>query len=156
MSACSVIRPQKVNSVVPRHSWMWPFTRLLHFLEFKYLHSDWIMMTSSNGNIVRYWPFVRGIHRWPVNSPHKDQWREALMFSLICVWTNGWANKQDAGDLRRHRAHHDVTAMRVWDFTLCGRSCLYSINHSFKWSLSVIWAKNHVHPHLFFLFNIED
>ena len=31
----------------------------------------------------RYWPFVRGIHRPSVNSPHKDQWRGALMFSLI-------------------------------------------------------------------------
>ena len=29
-----------------------------------------------------YWPFVRGIHRWPVNSPHKGQWRGALMLSL--------------------------------------------------------------------------
>ena len=37
-----------------------------------------------------YWPFVRGIHRSPVNSPHKGQWRGALMFSLICVWINGW------------------------------------------------------------------
>ena len=34
----------------------------------------------------RYWPFMRGIHRSPVNSPHKGQWRGALMFSLICVW----------------------------------------------------------------------
>ena len=32
-----------------------------------------------------YWPFVRGIHRSPVNSLHKGQWREALMFSLICA-----------------------------------------------------------------------
>ena len=30
----------------------------------------------------RYWPFVPGIHRSPVNSPHKGQWRGALMFSL--------------------------------------------------------------------------
>ena len=30
----------------------------------------------------RYWPFVRGIHRSPVNSPHKGQWRGALMFSF--------------------------------------------------------------------------
>ena len=44
-----------------------------------------------------YWPFVRGIHRSPVNSPHKGQWRGALMFSLICalnkllgVQTWGW------------------------------------------------------------------
>ena len=59
----------------------------------------------------RYWPFVWGIHRSPVNSAHKGQWRGALMFSLICVWTNGWVNNRDAGDLRRHRAHYDVTVM---------------------------------------------
>ena len=34
--------------------------------------------------ILRYWSFVRGIHRSPVNSPHKGQWRGALMFPLIC------------------------------------------------------------------------
>ena len=31
--------------------------------------------------------------------------------SLIYVWTNGWANIRDAGDLRRHRAHYDITVM---------------------------------------------
>ena len=30
----------------------------------------------------RYWTFVRGIHRSPMNSPHKGQWRVALMFFL--------------------------------------------------------------------------
>ena len=59
----------------------------------------------------RYWPFVRGIHRSPVNSPHKGQWRGALMFSLIYAWRNGWVNNRDAGDWRRHRAHYDVTVM---------------------------------------------
>ena len=34
----------------------------------------------------RYWPFVRGSHRSPVNSLHKGQWRGALMFSLIYAW----------------------------------------------------------------------
>ena len=59
----------------------------------------------------RYWPFVRGIHRSPVNSPHKGQWGGALMFSLICAWINGWVNNREAGDLTRHRAHYDVTVM---------------------------------------------
>ena len=59
----------------------------------------------------RYWPFVRGIPRSPVNSAHKGQWRGALMFSLICVWINGWANNGEAGDLRFHRCHYDVTVM---------------------------------------------
>ena len=60
----------------------------------------------------RYWPFVRGIHRSPVNSPHKGQWCGALMFSVICVWINDWVNNREAGDLRRYRAHYDVTLMR--------------------------------------------
>ena len=58
-----------------------------------------------------YWPFVRGIHRSPVNSPHKGHWREALMFSLICAWINGWVNNHENDDLRRHRAHYDVTVL---------------------------------------------
>ena len=66
----------------------------------------------------RYWPFVRGIHRSPVNSPHKGQWRGALMFSLICAWINGWVNNGGSGDLRRHRVHHDVTVMRYHCFVL--------------------------------------
>ena len=28
----------------------------------------------------RYWPFLRGIHRPPENSPHKGQWRRTLFF----------------------------------------------------------------------------
>ena len=62
-------------------------------------------------HFLRYWPFVRGIHRSPVNSPHKGQWRGVLMFSLICAWINSWVNNREAGDLRRHRAHYDVAVM---------------------------------------------
>ena len=64
-------------------------------------------------NFPRNWPFVRGIHRYQVNSPHKGQWRGALMFSLICVWINGWINNREAGDLRRHRGHYDVNVMKL-------------------------------------------
>ena len=46
-----------------------------------------------------------------MNSPHKGQWRRVLMFSLICAWINGWVNNLEAGDLRHHRAHYDVTVM---------------------------------------------
>ena len=54
---------------------------------------------------------MRGIHRSPVNSPHKGQWRGALMFPSICAWINGWLNNDGAGGLRRHRAHYAVTVM---------------------------------------------
>ena len=68
------------------------------------------MMTSSNGNI-----FCVTCHlcieftgpRWIPRT--KGRWRGALMFSLICVRIKDWVNKREAGDLRRHRAHYDVT-----------------------------------------------
>ena len=82
------------------------------------LHDDVIKWK----HFPRYWPFVWGTHRSPVDSPHKGQWRGALMFSLICVWINSWINNRDAGDLRRHRAHYDVIVMSAF----CSASILAS------------------------------
>ena len=47
----------------------------------------------------------------PGEFPSQGQWREALMFSLLCVWINDWVNNLEAGDLRRYLAHYDVTLM---------------------------------------------
>ena len=60
-----------------------------------------------------YWSFVQKIHRLPVNSPHKGQWRGALLGFFICVWINCWENNREAGDLRRYRAHYDVIVMSM-------------------------------------------
>ena len=85
---------------------------------FTTLLAEELLRTSAHDDAIkwkhfpRYWPFVRGIHWSPVISPHKGQWRKALMFSLICVWINGWVNNREAGDLRRYRAHVDVTVMQ--------------------------------------------
>ena len=77
------------------------------------------------------WPFVRGIHRSPVNSPHKGQWRGALMFSLICVWINDWVNNREGGDLRRYRAHYDVIVMEAY---WCSMAALWSpLNQVMAW-----------------------
>ena len=76
---------------------------LVHeFHELSSIHDDVIKWK----NFPRYWPFVRGIHRSPVNSPHKGQWRGALMFSVICARINGWVNNREAGDLRRYRVYY--------------------------------------------------
>ena len=72
----------------------------------------------------RYWPFVRGIHRSPVNSPHKGQWCGALKFFLICAWIKRWVNNREAGDLRRHRAHYDVSVM-----VLCVENLEVKLSH---------------------------
>ena len=82
----------------------------------------WMMLAMQDANHIHddvikwkhfscHWPFVRGFHRSPVNSPHKGQWRRALMFSLICTWPNCLANNGDASDLRCHCAHYDATVM---------------------------------------------
>ena len=63
----------------------------------------------------RYWPFVLGIQRSPVNSSHKGQRRGALKLSLIYSWINDSVNNLEPGDLRRNRAHYDVTAMIWWN-----------------------------------------
>ena len=58
---------------------------------------------AKHGDVIKWkhfprcWPSVRGIHRSPASNAE--------------LWTNSWANHQDAGDLRRHRAHIDVTVM---------------------------------------------
>ena len=75
----------------------------------------------------RYWPFVRGIHRSPVNSPHKGQWRGALVFSLICAWINGWINNREADDSRHHRSHYDVSV-----------KCFIPCNSSFSLSCQLV------------------
>ena len=109
-----------------------------------FIHDDVIKWN----HFPRYWPSVRGIHRSPVNSPHKSQWRGALMFSLICAWTNGWVNNSEPGDLRRHLAHYDVIVMssltynyhaRVW----CAASTLLGLktNKGFSFPLAY-WSWN--------------
>ena len=88
----------------------------------------------------RYWPFVRGIHQSPVNSPHKGQWRGALMFSLICVQINGWVNNGEAGVMRRHRSHYDVTVMRtLYNHWVTTVNCNYISNTDFCASL-LLWT----------------
>ena len=86
-----------------------PYPKMCHFVK-KYAHHDDVIEWK---HFPRYWPFVRGIHRSPVNSPHEGQWCGALMFSLICVWINSWVNNREAGDLRRYHAHYDITVMCV-------------------------------------------
>ena len=98
-------------------------------------------------NFPRYWLFVWGIHRSPVNCPHKGQGRRALMFSLICVWTNSWVNNRDAGDLRRHRAHYDVTVMYMAAITVASVQVPYPYCEPIYWhglTLILTWISNHM------------
>ena len=71
------------------------------------------MMTSSNKNIFRVTRPLCGEftgHRWIPRT-------KASEAELWCyAWTNGWANYQDAVDLRRHRGS-------LWRY--CNESCIW-------------------------------
>ena len=107
------------------------------------LMSSQITTNSTHDDVIkwkhfpRYWPFVRGIHRGQVNSPHKGQWRGALMFSLICVWIYGWVNNREAVDLRRYRAHYNITVMSL--FSLVRKKTLMFPITSPSWGESTVY-----------------
>ena len=80
------------------------------------LHRHWhnypsFMMMSSNGNIFRVTGHLCGEFtgiRWiPAQKP--VMW--SLVFSLICSWIKDWVNNSEAGDLRCHHTHCDITVM---------------------------------------------
>ena len=80
-----------------RNQWKilnWPCTRQSRLTYNRCFYYDDVIKWK---HFPRHWPFVRGIHRSPVNSPQKGQWRGALMFSLICALPNRWVNNRDAG-----------------------------------------------------------
>ena len=104
----------------------------IHMIIIQKSRIQWTSNTASYHDDViewkhfpRYWPFVRGIHRSPVNSPHKGQWRGALMFCLTRVWINSWVNNCEAGDLRRYLAHCDVIVMFCLMPTAADKKCIY-------------------------------
>ena len=69
----------------------------------------------------RYWPFVRGEFtgpRWTPRTKASDAELWCLFF--ICVWINSWVNNGDAGDLRCHGIHYDVTVMPWPEITYKG------------------------------------
>ena len=79
-------------------------------------HFAWWRHQMETFSALLAMPFVREIHRSHTHT-HKGQWCGGLMFPLICVWMTGWVNNREAGDLRHHRAHYDVTIMDCRAYT---------------------------------------
>ena len=132
-----MIKTYNSGTIWMSRSWRSAGTLLIDLFRWTIINASMCALLTLHDDVIkwkhfpRYWPFVRGIHRSPVNSPHKGQWRGALMFSLICVWINGWVNNRKAGDLRRHRAHYDDTVM-WWEESIGDRAG--PVNHeAFPW-----------------------
>ena len=76
---------------------------------------------------------------------HKGQWRGALMFSLICVWINGWVNNGKTGDFRRSRPlcrHRNVfwIFLNITYIAICVTEILqsgaFSVKQKYPWYIS--------------------
>ena len=80
------------------------------------------------------------IHRSPMDSPHKGQWRGALMFSLICAWTNVWVNSLDAGNVICHRVHNDVIILSVHMDSSARFTYIFQRCSSSTWA--IVWFTN--------------
>ena len=84
-----------------------------------------IMMTPSNGNVFRVsgplWGEFTG-DRWTPRT------KASGAFSLICAWTNDRVRNRDACDLRRHRAHYDVSVMYQLGLNIIRVSLQESVN----------------------------
>ena len=62
------------------------------------------------------------------------------MFSLICIWINGWVYNREAGDLRRYLAHYDVIVMwRVFRLFSCIPSTHATIYFKTLWLSDAKW-----------------
>ena len=71
------------------------------------------MMTSWNGNIFCVTGPLCGEftgHRWIPRTKASDA---EFWYFFLSAWIIGWVNNREAGYLRRHRAHHDVTVMKI-------------------------------------------
>ena len=100
------------------------------------------MMTSSNWTIFRVTGHLCGEFTGPrsVNSPHKGQWRGALMLFFICARIKGWTNTGEAGDLRRHHDHYDVIVMIAYIIKSCTKSPTFvdAFSNIFSW-MKILW-----------------
>ena len=96
------------NMVIKRSLW---YPRLTMFDVF--IFSQFICLTSirkMNDDVIKrkqfplYWPFVRGIHRSPVNSPHAELWcfLDLRLSKRLGKQSWGWWFETPSPSLWRH------------------------------------------------------
>ena len=94
-----------------------------------------------------YWPFVRGIHRWPVNSPRKGPVMRIVDAYFVVIVENFWTNHRVVGNTMKNNMSLDIHVQtnasltcwltgllhqcppKVWDFFY--RSCSM---HRYNWN----------------------
>ena len=93
MLSVTLLAPTRYETVSKHHAAS-NVTLITYIEEIPKFPEKYVNTVAAHDDVIswkhfpRYLPFVWGIHRSPENSPHKGQWRGALMFSLIWALIN--------------------------------------------------------------------
>ena len=100
----------------------------------------------------RYWSFAWGIHRSWVNSPQRPVTRSFDAFFDLRL-NKRLSYDREAGDLRRHCAHYDVTVtdtsmrLELWahlNTRNATKLCAYFLWENWRWGLTSIYIYKQV------------
>ena len=115
-----------------------------------YKPTNYVIMMSSNGNIVSvtdpFWGNSPDNGEFPSQRPVTRSFVGLLLNKRL----SSWVNNREAGDLRRHYAHYDVTAI-VYPQWFCSMRCKQCGCIFFSWR--TIRFCLHYHVALVFAFN---
>ena len=127
----------------------WPFVggRSIRNWLFPHTNGQLNACYPCHGDVIkcqhfpRYCPFVQGIHLSPVNSPHKVQWRGALIFFFhlrlniqLSKQSSGWWCETLSRPLWRHCNGKEGTIVRTWNALYL----LISIDHGWTYLMESV------------------
>ena len=104
-------------------------------------------LDKSHDDVIK-WKHFHVVGRVPVTGEFPVQRPVTRRFDIffdVCPKKNGWVNNGEAGDLRRHRTHYDVSVMKKGQHFAVDNCNAFSRKEKF-W-LQSFWLELH---HIFF------
>ena len=124
-------------------------------MPFNHLYDGWdviepikLFKDSIHDDDIKWKHCPRG-HRWNhrANASDTELWCflwSLILFSLTRI--NGWVNNREAGDLRRHRTHCDVTVM----WSVNSKVCWWTkklVKHLHMGNINSLWPNDAIWRH---------
>ena len=106
----------------------------------RHLFNSWYAPSSKNHHDLHYWSFVRGIHRWSVNSSHKGPVTrkklpcdDVIMSDILYAWRTDKMNRQVCIINGYDISYHIVIMLRRSNRS--PNSLRFIITYPFQWSI---------------------
>ena len=119
MSAMMLLVCYPPNSILlsELRCWYWSSIYQFKMMHFKLCLSSCDIIKWKH--FPRYWPFVRGTHRWPVKSPHKVTRSFGVFFDLrlnkrLRKQSYGWWPDSPSRSLWRHCDDKVMVMFDIW------------------------------------------